>query len=130
MRRREPWRAQRFYRDPANGKVMGVCAGIADYFGWNVTWVRVIAIVALLWLNVVTLIAYVALGMLWPVKPERPYDWDTGEEYWQSVRRSATGTFREVRQRFRELDQRLQRLEGYVTSRHHDLDRKFRELES
>ena len=72
MSPREPWRAQRFYRDTANGKVMGVCAGIADYYGWNVTWVRVIAIVALLWLNVVTLIAYVALGMLWPVKPSAP----------------------------------------------------------
>jgi phage shock protein C len=130
MRDDRDWRAQRFYRDPANGKLMGVCAGIADYFGWNVTLVRVLAIVALIWLNVATVIAYVALGLLLPVKPERPYEWDEGDEYWRSVRRSANATFRDVRQRFRELDQRLQRMESYVTSRHYDLDRKFRDLES
>lgn len=130
MPSREPWRAQRFYRDPANGKIMGVCAGIADYFSWNLTWVRVLAVIALLWLNVITVIVYVALGMLLPIKPERPYDWDTGEEYWRSVRRSANATFREVRQRFREMDQRLQRMEAHVTSRRYDLDRRFRDLES
>lgn len=123
------WRAQRFYRDPRHGKLMGVCAGIADYFGWNVTLVRVLAILALIWLNIVTVIVYVALGLLLPEKPERPYDWDSGDEYWRSVRRSANATFRDVRQQFRELDRRLQRMESYVTSRHYDLDRKFRDLE-
>ncbi|MCK9537938.1 envelope stress response membrane protein PspC [Dokdonella sp.] len=129
MRQDNRWRAQRFYRDPQNGKLMGVCAGLADYFGWNVTLVRILAVIALLWLNVVTLIAYVVLGILLPTKPERPYDWDTGDEYWRSVRRSASATFRDVRQNFRELDLRLQRMESYVTSRHYDLDRKFRDLE-
>lgn len=123
------WRAQRFYRDPANGKLMGVCAGVADYFGWNVTVVRVLALLALVWLNVITVIAYVVLGKLLPIKPERPYTWDAGDEYWQSVRRSAHATFRDVRQHFREMDLRLQRMESYVTSRHYDLDRKFRDLE-
>ncbi len=28
------------YRDKQNGKIMGVCAGIADYTGVNVGWVR------------------------------------------------------------------------------------------
>ncbi len=27
--------------DKANGKLMGVCAGIANYTGLNVTWVRI-----------------------------------------------------------------------------------------
>ena len=30
----------RLYRDKQNGKLMGVCAGIADYTGINVGWVR------------------------------------------------------------------------------------------
>ena len=130
MQHESRWRAQRFYRDPANGKLMGVCAGIADYFGWNVTLVRALAIVALIWLNIVTVIVYVALGLLLPIKPEHPYAWDTGDEYWQSVRRSANATFRDVRQQFREIDLRMQRMEDYVTSRRYDLDRKFRDLES
>jgi len=124
------WRAQRFYRDPRHGKLMGVCAGLADYFGWNVTLVRVLAIVALLWFNVVTLAVYLVLGFVLPTKPEALYDWDADEEYWRSVRRSAGDTFRDVRHRFRELDMKLQHMEGYVTSSRYDLDRQFRDLES
>jgi phage shock protein C len=123
------WRAQRFYRDPRHGKLMGVCAGLADYFGWNATLVRVLAIVALLWFNVVTLAVYLVLGFVLPTKPEALYDWDADEEYWRSVRRSAGDTFRDVRHRFRELDMKLQRMEGYVTSSRYDLDRQFRDLE-
>jgi phage shock protein C len=125
----EHWRAQRFYRDRRNGKIMGVCAGIADYFGWNVTFVRILAVLGLIWFSVLTLIVYFGLGFLLPIKPERPYDWDSGDEYWRSVRRSPSATFGDVRQRFRELDVKLQRMERYVTSRRYDLDRQFRDLE-
>lgn len=30
-----------FYLDKRNAKLAGVCSGIADYTGWNVTWIRV-----------------------------------------------------------------------------------------
>ncbi|HEX7340864.1 MAG TPA: envelope stress response membrane protein PspC [Rhodanobacteraceae bacterium] len=125
----DDWRAQRFYRDRHNGKLMGVCAGIADYFGWNVTLVRLLAILAFFWLNGLTLIVYFALGFLLPVKPERLYDWDDNEDYWRSVRRSPGETFRDVRHRFRGLEAKLARMEGYVTSGRYDLDRQFRDLE-
>ena len=129
MRHDDTWRAQRFYRDPGNGKLLGVCAGLADYFSWNVTFIRILAIIALVWFNVLTVIAYLVLGFVLPAKPERLYDWDADEEYWRSVRRSAGGTFRDVRHRFRELDMKLQHMEGYVTSSRYDLDRQFRDLE-
>ena len=129
MRRDDNWRAQRFYRDPGHGKLMGVCAGLADYFGWNVTLIRVLAVIALLWFNVLTLAVYLVLGVMLPTKPDALYDWDADEEYWRSVRRSAGDTFRDVRHRFRELDMKLQRMEGYVTSSRYDLDRQFRDLE-
>ena len=129
MRDHDDWRAQRFYRDRRNGKIMGVCAGLADYFGWNVTLIRVLAIIALIWFSALTFVIYFALGFLLPVKPKRLYDWDANEDYWRSVRRSANETFRDVRHRFRELDVKLQRMEGYVTSGRYDLDREFRDLE-
>ena len=130
MRRDGNWRAQRFYRDPRHGKLMGVCAGLADYFGWNVTLVRGLAIVALLWFNVVTLAAYLVLGFVLPTKPEALYDWDADEEYWRSVRRSAGDTFRDVRHRFRDVDMKLQHMDGYVTPSRYVLDSLFRDLES
>lgn len=127
--RRGNFGAQRFYRDTDNGKLMGVCAGIADYFGWNVTLVRLLTVVAFFWFMPVTLIVYLVLGVLLPKKPARLYEWDADEAYWRSVRRSASNTFRDLRQRFREFDLRLQHMEGYVTSRRYDLDRQFRDLE-
>jgi len=37
----QPPSRTRFYRDKRNGKVMGICAGIADYTGFDVTLVRI-----------------------------------------------------------------------------------------
>lgn len=31
---------KKLYRDPENGMLAGACAGIAEYFGWDPTWVR------------------------------------------------------------------------------------------
>ncbi len=129
MRHEREWRAQRFYRDPQHGRLMGVCAGLADYFGWNVTFVRILAVIALFWFSALTLAVYLILGFLLPVKPERLYDWDEDEAYWRSMRRSAKDTYHDVRYRFRDLDRKLARMEGYVTSRRYDLDRQFRDLE-
>jgi phage shock protein PspC (stress-responsive transcriptional regulator) len=33
--------SRQFLLNRPEGKIMGVCAGIADYFGWDVTLVRV-----------------------------------------------------------------------------------------
>ena len=35
------------YRDKHKGKLMGVCAGIADYTGINAIWVRIGVVLAL-----------------------------------------------------------------------------------
>ena len=128
MRHDSNCHARRFYRDPRNGKLMGVCAGLANYFSWNVMFVRILAIIALIWFNGLTLVAYLTLGFMLPSKPDRLYDWDTNENYWRSVRRSAAEAFRDASHCFRELDMKLQRLEGYVTSRRYNLDRQFRNL--
>ena len=37
----QPASRTRFYRDKRNGKVFGICAGIADYTGFDVNLVRV-----------------------------------------------------------------------------------------
>ena len=120
---------QRLYRDADHAILMGVCAGIADYFGWNATLVRGLTLVAFFWFMPATLLVYIVLGLLLTKKPARLYEWDVDEAYWRSVRRSAGDTFRDLRHRFREFDVRLQRMEGYVTSRRYDLDQQFRDLE-
>jgi phage shock protein PspC (stress-responsive transcriptional regulator) len=54
------------YRKPlkARSKIMGVCAGIAHQFGWDVTGVRVVAVFGLIFLTGPTLLAYIVAGAL------------------------------------------------------------------
>ena len=129
MRYHDSWRSQPLYRDPRQGKLMGVCAGVADHLGWNLTLTRVIAIMALIWLHILALVAYVVLGFLLPIKPDDGHDADPNEKYWRSARRSTDNSFRETPHRFDERDVNLQRMEGYVTSSRYDLERAFRDLE-
>lgn len=41
----EKRKSKHFYRDPDNAILGGVCAGVAAYFGWDVTWVRIFTII-------------------------------------------------------------------------------------
>ena len=54
----------RFRLDKANGKVMGVCAGIADYLGWDVTLVRVAWLVGTLLGFGSLVLVYLAIGLI------------------------------------------------------------------
>lgn len=119
---------RRLYRDKSNGMICGVCAGIADYFGADVSVVRILSAVALLWFNAVAFFAYIALCFLLPVKPSQLYRDESDKKFWQGVRTSPKGTFSAVRLRIREMDMRLQRMERYVTSKRFNLDREFRDL--
>ena len=52
----------RFYRDKANGKIMGVCAGIADYTGVDVMWIRLGAILLTLMGSGILIPIYFLIG--------------------------------------------------------------------
>ncbi|MGH8427280.1 MAG: envelope stress response membrane protein PspC [Gammaproteobacteria bacterium] len=119
----------RLYRDPERGMIMGVCAGIADYFGWNLTLVRVVVVLTFFFWWGITLVVYVIMGFLLPKKPQGLYETAEDETFWRGVRRSPSESFHDLRHRFRDIDLRMQRMEGYVTSNRYDLDRQFRDLE-
>jgi phage shock protein C len=109
----------KFYRDKQNGKLMGVCAGIADYTGINAFWVRLAFIVALLSgvLSPVVLPLYFLAGIMLNKKPAHLYVDQDEQKYWQRVRQSPKRTAREIRARFRDIDRRLAEVETYyVTS--------------
>jgi len=57
-----------FTLDRANGKLMGVCAGLADATGTDATLVRLAAVVSLFLLGPVAILLYCVAG--W-VAPER-----------------------------------------------------------
>jgi len=106
----------KFYRDKQNGKVMGVCAGIADYTGFDVLLVRIATIALAIGLGWPILI-YFAIGFLSDKKPVNLYLDDSEQKFWQGVRQSPHRTARDVKGRFREIDRRLADVELYYTAK-------------
>jgi phage shock protein C len=106
------------YRDKQKGKLMGVCAGIADYTGINAFWVRLGFLVSLCTpLGGVTFPLYFLAGIFLTKKPTDLYVDKDEQKYWQRVRQSPARTSREIRARFRDIDRRLAEVETYyVTS--------------
>ena len=110
-------RGTRFETDKANGKLLGVCAGLANMTGIDATLIRVgLVVVTIMGLFPWTLIAYGAAALV-----GRP---SAAERY--SLARSATRE--ESRERMRNLDLRMQAIETYVTSSNSQLAREIEEL--
>ncbi len=119
----------KYYLDKQNGKWMGVCSGLADYTGIDVTWVRVGAIVLTImggfpW----TLIAYFIAAWLAEPKPIGLYDNAEEATFWQGVRTNPSRSAREVRSRFRDIDRRLSDIELHYTSSNTRLAREIDSL--
>ena len=95
---------RKFELDRRNGKLWGVCAGIANLTGWDVTLVRIGAVLVTLagafpW----TLVAYaIAAFVARPGRPERPL----------TLRRASP----EVRDELRDIDRRMAEVDSFVTS--------------
>ena len=105
------------YRDKQNGKLLGVCAGIADYTGINVMWVRIAALLLIPMIGPIVLGAYFVSGLMLNKKPPHLYVDADEQKYWQRVRQSPKRTAREIRARYRDIDRRLAEVETYyVTS--------------
>lgn len=141
---------RRFVRNGDRAFIGGVCAGIADYFGFRLFAVRAIFVVALFVAFPFTVLTYLAIVLLVPAESSR-YEYvierkvrcrrrrmtrrerrAAREE--EQIRRAEASAEKKaaraeaVRERYRSLDERLARIEKYVTSSRYDLDREFRNL--
>ena len=115
------------YRDKHNGKIMGVCAGIADYTGVNVFWVRLVAL-ALAFGMGWPIFAYFIAGFILNKKPPHLYRDASEQKYWQGVRQSPRRTAREIRASFRDIDRRLADVEHYYVSANPRLSEEIERL--
>jgi phage shock protein C len=110
-------RRTKFYLDKRNGKLMGVCAGIADYTGIDTLLVRIgVVLLTVFALGPVAPLIYLAIGCLAPAKPREFYDDPEEAKFWQGVRAKPSASVRDVRSRFRDIDRRLADVEIFVTS--------------
>lgn len=117
----------RLYRNKERGILAGVCAGIADWTGFNLTALRVIVILLAIPFTAVIVVGYVLLALLLPVRPANLYADADDEEFWQSARRAPSDTVGGLNRRFRDLDERLQRMEAWLTSREYRINQELKD---
>lgn len=131
-------------RDDRNGKLAGVCAGVADYFGWELWLVRVVVLASVLlgfgtFLPVLYLVGWVVLekksvaerrsndtGERQPARvKERPVEVKT--RVWQRGE-SARQALNHLRSQFDNIESRVRNMESYVTSSQFLLQREINKL--
>ena len=122
-------RRTKFYLDKQHAKFKGVCAGIADYTGIDVSIVRIAMVLGTVLGSGALIIVYFAAAWIAPVKPlELSRQTPEDAKFWQGVRASPRRTVRDVRSKFRDIDRRLADVETYVTSSNSSLSREIEKL--
>ncbi|WP_157981227.1 envelope stress response membrane protein PspC [Aliidiomarina iranensis] len=132
-------RKKELRRDEKRGKIGGVCAGIANYFGWELWVIRIIAVTALILASKVTFVAYLIAWIVLDKESkkskgasDRGQDQTIREE--TRVERTADGRTIEVKTKvweagklphyaladiegeFASMEKSLRSIESYVTS--------------
>jgi phage shock protein C len=120
-------------RIPERGVVSGVCAGIAEYFGWSVKLLRAALVISVLLGAGAMIVVYLILWYVMdPVEsgsstPGSGYDGGGGSGPSGGVRRPSMA---EVQMRFERLDARLRGIEECVTDKEFELRRELKKLEA
>ena len=119
-------RRTKFYLDKRNRKWSGVCAGLADYTGIDVTLVRVGVVLLTFLTSGWAILAYFITAWVADKKPHEFYEGNREDEkFWQTVRARPGASVRDVRAKFRDIDRRIADIETHVTSQNSALAREI-----
>jgi phage shock protein C len=139
-----PPRTRRLYRDPRRGKIGGVCAGIAAYYGVEPWVVRCIAVTGLLFFPSIVFPAYWIAYFLMDRPPaddgvpRRGSRGEGGARYPSNhsspapefgSRLSPRNSLRDVQADLAEAELRLRRMERHVTSGQYELRRELNKID-
>jgi phage shock protein C len=122
-------------RIPQRGVVAGVCAGIAEYFGWSVKLLRAALVISVLLGAGAMIIVYLILWYVMdPVdadaSPASGYDGGSSAGPSGPSSPARRPTMAEVQLRFERLDARLRGVEECVTDKEFELRRELKKLEA
>ena len=120
------------YRDPKNGKLAGVCAGIAEYFGAEIWIVRLLVVSAFLFsAGFFVILAYIAAYFILDEMPEQR-EWQQSiykkhnvkKKSWQAGQ-SAQQILQNVNSELDKMENDIEHMESYVTSFAFKMQREF-----
>jgi len=139
------------YRNPSQGKIAGVCAGLADYFGWETWLVRILVVSGVLLGMGWFIVIYIAGWFILDKKPgtldkkgqkaksqyasdKNHTEADLSSEsikvksrIWQSGE-PAKQAFHDIRRKFKTLEKEVRKMERYVTSPEFTVSREINKL--
>ena len=123
------------YKDSQNGKIAGVCAGIAQYFSIEIWLVRILFItVGLLGGGFLAIIVYLALSLLLDKAPKQ-WQQQLDEQHNHKLKSKPWQQGKNVQQLLTTLnadmqcmESKLQHIEAYVTSDTFKVTREFNNL--
>ncbi len=123
------------YRDPVNGKIAGVCAGLANYFGMEVWVVRILVISAfLLGGSFLVVLVYFAMTLMLEKTPQNYRDnVQSAREHtlknkpWRSGQ-GVSELLATLERDFGTIENNIKNMEAYVTSESFKVNREFKNL--
>lgn len=119
------FRPRGLHRNPARGRIAGVCAGVADYLAVDPFVVRLGFVSAVIFLTPFAVLAYILGVMLLPVQPPGGSFTAAAAE----PEEDAGTRLHALRNRFRSCEKRIEDLEAHVASREYELSRAIRDLD-
>ncbi|MBU2872324.1 envelope stress response membrane protein PspC [Colwellia sp. E2M01] len=151
MSRQTNRRRTELYRDADKGKIAGVCAGIADYFGWETWLVRILVVSGVLFGMPFLIFGYLAAWFILDKKPEKIAEKSdqSGSDQsnssnnkaedinnssvkvkarvWQAGEPAKQALY-DINRKFRALEVKVQAMEQYVTSSEFTVAREINKL--
>ena len=107
----------RYYLDKRNAKFLGVCAGVADYFGTEPLWIRLGFVAMMFFIFPPIFFMYFVVAWVANAKPAELYGETPDErQFYAKLRVAPQRSIRDTRSMYRDVDRRLQDVEAYMTS--------------
>ncbi|WP_320044970.1 envelope stress response membrane protein PspC [uncultured Desulfobacter sp.] len=112
--------AEGFYRS-RRGIFLGVCRGLAEHLNVSVFWTRIIVFVLFLFTGFWPVgVLYFVAGLLLKIEPVIPLENENDKEFYQSYTHSRSSAIQRIKNKFDNIDRRIQRMEDTVTSKEFD----------
>ncbi len=111
-----------------DGKIFGVCKGLAQHFDVSVGALRCGAICLMFFTGFwPVVIAYFIGALVMKPEPVMPLETEEDQEFYNSYTTSRPMALHRLKRTFDGLDRRLQRMEEIVTARDYDWDQRLNE---
>jgi phage shock protein C len=109
-----------------HGVIFGVCRGLADHFDISVFWVRIFFVLGFCVTGFWPVgVVYIAAALLMKLEPVLPLETEEDAEFYSSYTTSRSMALHRLKRTFDSLDRRIQRIEGIVTARDYDWDKRL-----